>query len=183
MGAVEEKYVSSSCIQLNLDPWVIQPAVCSILWAGPTPNSEQCETNIAIQSKATGEKLFVQLTELYQALVLAFQRKLLPPSSGNKKRNMNSYFCDNLRVMELCDRGPGGLHRTNLFDSRCFDRETLERSKPDFILMVRTVSICLQQTYCFRNNHKTACFSLTGNVSLPLTPLQLSQNSTQSCQY
>jgi hypothetical protein len=31
-GAVEEKYVSSFCMQLNLDPWVIQPAVCSIFW-------------------------------------------------------------------------------------------------------------------------------------------------------
>jgi len=146
MGAVEEKYVSSSCTQLNLDPWVIQPAVCSILWADPTPNSEQCKTDIAIQSKATDEKLFVELTELYQALVLAFRRKLLPPSSGNKKRNMNSYCCGNLRVMEWCDRGPGGLHRKNLFYSRCFDRETAERSKVVFSLMVRTVSICLQQT-------------------------------------
>ena len=79
-------------MQLNLDPWVIQPAVCSILWAVPTPNSEKCKTNIAIQSKATDEKLFVEVTELHHALVLAFRRKLLLPSPGNKKRNTNSYF-------------------------------------------------------------------------------------------
>ena len=165
MRAVEEKYVSSSCMQLNLDPWVIQPAVCSILCAGPTPNSEQCKANIAIQSEATDEKLFVELTELHRAIVLAFRRKLLPPSSGNKKRNMNSYCCDNLRVMELCDKRSWGTAPSGSFWPAMFDRETLERSEVDFSLMVRTVSICLQQTLFFTNNHKTACFSLTGNVS------------------
>ena len=103
-------------------------------------DSEQREvkrkTSIAIQSKARYKKLFVELTELYYALVPAFRRKLLSPSPGNKNRIMNSYFCYKLKILKLCDRGPGGLHLANLFESRCLDGETLDRSKEGVNFMV-----------------------------------------------